>query len=202
MLDRQVTQLIKPAIEQVATALLAFGFRANQVTLAGFGLGVLAAGAIAGQHYLVGAALILLSRLCDGLDGALARLTTPTDQGGFLDIALDFLFYALIPLAFALANPPSNALPAAVLLAAFIGTGSSFLAFAVMAAKRGLANMAYPNKSFYFLGGLTEATETLAFFVTMCLWPQQFAVLAYCFASLCAITIVTRIWWGYRSFAD
>ena len=58
MLDRQVTQLIKPAIEQVATALLAFGFRANQVTLAGFGLGVLAAGAIAGQHYLVGAALM------------------------------------------------------------------------------------------------------------------------------------------------
>ena len=202
MLDRQVTQLIKPAIERVAATLLALGLNANQLTFMGFGLGVFAAGAIAWQHFGVGAALILLSRLCDGLDGALARLTSPTDQGGFLDIALDFLFYALIPLAFAVANPLANALPAAVLLAAFIGTGSSFLAFAVLAAKRGLANTAYPSKSLYFLGGLTEATETLAFFVAMCWWPEHFATLAYSFAALCAITIVTRIWWGYVAFTD
>jgi hypothetical protein len=61
----------------------------------------------------------------------------PTDRGAFLDITLDFLFYASIPLAFALADPAANALPAAVLLAAFIGTGSSFLAFAVLAERRG-----------------------------------------------------------------
>jgi phosphatidylglycerophosphate synthase len=130
----------------------------------------------------------------------LARLTHATDVGGFLDIALDFLFYASIPLAFAIAEPTRNALPAAVLLTAFVGTGSSFLAFAVIAAQRGLSNLAVPDKSFYFLGGLTEATETLAFFAAMCFWPQHFATLAYVFAALCAITIVTRIGWGWRAF--
>ena len=52
---------------------------------------------------------LLLNRLCDGLDGAVARLGTPTDLGAFLDITLDFLFYAGIPLAFAVCNPPQNA---------------------------------------------------------------------------------------------
>jgi phosphatidylglycerophosphate synthase len=137
----------------------------------------------------------------DALDGAVARQGQPTDAGGFLDIELDFLFYASIPLAFALADPARNALPAAVLLAAFMGTSASFLAFAVLAAKRGMSSTAYPNKSFYFLGGLTEATETLACFAAMCLWPQHFAALAYGFAALCAITIATRIWWGWRALS-
>lgn len=130
----------------------------------------------------------------------MARQTTPTDAGGFLDITLDFLFYASIPLAFALADPERNALAAAVLLAAFIGTGSSFLAFATIAAKRGLTSTAYPDKSFFFLGGLTEATETLACFVAMCLWPQHFALIACGFAVLCGLTIVTRLVWGWRAF--
>ena len=139
--------------------------------------------------------------MSDALDGAVARQTRVTDAGGFLDIALDFLFYAAMPLAFAVADPARNALPAAVLLAAFVGTMSSFLAFAVMAAKRGITSLAYPDKSFYFLGGLTEATETLAFLVAMCLWPQQFPVLAYAFSALCAITTAMRIWWGWRTFS-
>jgi hypothetical protein len=99
------------------------------------------------------------------------------------------------------ANALANALAAAVLLAAFIGTGTSFLAFAVLAAKRQLSSTTFPDKSFYFLGGLTEATETLMFFSAMCVWPQHFAVLAYVFSALCAITIATRIWWGWKAFA-
>jgi phosphatidylglycerophosphate synthase len=184
----------------LARGLQGLGLSANQVTIAGFLVGLGAAFLIAGQAYLAGAVAIFISRLFDALDGALARLTQATDAGGFLDITLDFLFYASIPLAFAVADPARNALPAAVLLAAFIGTGSSFLAFAVIAAQRSLSNLAVPNKSFYFLGGLTEATETLAFFAAMCIWPQHFATLAYVFAALCAITIVTRIGWGWRTF--
>ena len=111
------------------------------------------------------------------------------------------MFYASIPLAFAIAAPESNALAAATLLAAFVGTGSSFLAYAALAAKRGMHNTAFPDKSIYFLGGLTEATETLAFFAAMCVWPQHFATLAYTFAGLCALTTITRIWWGWKSFA-
>src|SRR5690606_36302697 len=126
-----------------------------------------------------GLALLLASRLMDGLDGAVARATQPTDRGGFLDITLDFLFYASIPLAFAVADPARNALPAAVLLAAFIGTASSFLAFAIVAEKHRITSTAFPDKSFYFLGGLTEATETLVAFAAMCLWPTAFPLIAY-----------------------
>lgn len=201
MLDRTATALIKPLVTRLARALLRAGLSANQVTLAGFLIGLLAALLIANGAYMTGAVAIFASRLCDALDGALARLTRATDRGGFLDIALDFLFYASIPLAFAFSDPARNALPAAVLLAAFIGTSSSFLAFAVIAAKRGMVSVAYPDKSFFFLGGLTEATETLAFFAAMCLWPAHFIELAYVFAALCGVTVITRIWWGWRAFS-
>ena len=200
MLDRFATALIRPAIERLAGATARTGVSANALTLTGFGLGLLAAALIATQNSLYALAAMAASRLCDALDGAVARIHTPTDAGGFLDIALDFVFYASIPLAFAFAAPESNALAAATLLAGFIGTASSFLAFAALAAKRGMHNLAYPDKSIYFLGGLTEGTETLAFFAAMCLWPQHFAVLAYTFAGLCAITTATRIWWGWKSF--
>lgn len=201
MLDRSATRLISPAIQRIARVLVRAGLSANQLTLTGFGIGMLAALLVGGQHYLAGIGAILLSRLCDGLDGAMARETRPTDVGGFLDIALDFIFYAAIPLGFAFADPSRNALAAATLLAAFVGTMASFLAFAVLAAKRNLNSLAYPDKAFYFLGGLTEATETLGCFVAMCLWPQHFALLAYGFAGLCLITTLTRIWWGWRALA-
>ena len=200
MLDKTVQSLLKPAF--VATAKLAMkaGMSANAVSFTGFFIGLVAAFSIANQAYILGAISILLSRIFDGLDGTVARLTQTTDQGGFLDISLDFLFYAAIPLAFAFANPAVNALSAATLLAAFIGTGSTFLAFAAFAEKRGLHSSNLPDKSFYFLGGLTEATETIAVFVAMCIWPVYFAELAYGFAVMCCITIATRIYWGYQTF--
>jgi phosphatidylglycerophosphate synthase len=200
MLDSAIQHALKPLLARAARGLVRLGLGADAISLAGFAVGMAAAAAIAMQHYLSGLALLLLSRLLDGLDGAVARATTPTDRGGFLDITLDFVFYAAIPLAFALADPAQNALPAAVLLAAFVGTGSSFLAFAIVAEKRQLTSLALPDKSFYFLGGLTEATETIAAFVAMCLWPQWFAPIAYGFALLCAITTVLRIRWGWQRF--
>ena len=200
MLDRFAVALLRPVLTAAARVLARAGLGANRITLLGFAIGMGAALAIALGAFLPGAALILLSRLCDALDGAVARQTQTTDAGGFLDIALDFVFYASIPLAFAFADPLVNALPAAVLLAAFMGTSSSFLAFAALAAKRGMASLAWPDKSIYFVGGLTEATETLAMLLAMCLWPQHFAPLAYGFAVLCTLTTASRIWWGWRAF--
>lgn len=202
MLDAAIQRLVKPALTGSARVLVRRGIGADTITVAGFVLGMAAAFAIALHSYWTGLALLLASRLMDGLDGAVARATQPTDRGGFLDITLDFLFYAAIPLAFAIADPARNALPAAVLLAAFIGTGSSFLAFAVVAEKRRIASTALPDKSFYFLGGLTEATETIICFAAMCVWPHRFAHIAYGFAVLCGITVVMRIGWGWRRFRD
>lgn len=198
MLDRFAIAALKPALERAAKHLVRAGIDANTVTWTGFAVGATAALAIVWQQYGWGLALLLASRVADGLDGAVARLTAPTDRGAFLDIALDFLFYASIPLAFAMADPAANALPAAVLLAAFVGTGSTFLAFSLMAERRQLKSAAYPSKGLYYLGGFTEATETLACFALMCLWPQHFAWWAYGFALLCALTIATRLAAGWR----
>ena len=199
MLDRAASAALKPLLDAGAGALERRGVGADAVTLTGFAIGMAAAAAIALGHFGWGLALLLASRLADGLDGAVARLTQSTDRGAFLDITLDFLFYASIPLAFAIAAPAANALPAAVLLAAFIGTGSSFLAFAVLAERRGLASTSHPQKGLFYLGGLTEATETLICFALMCLWPEHFAWWAYGFAALCGLTIVTRIVGGARA---
>lgn len=199
MFDRAASAWLAPVLQRIARRLVAAGVGADAVTLAGFGLGIAAAAAIALQAYGAGLGLLLASRLCDGLDGAVARLTTPTDRGAFLDISFDFLFYASIPLAFAVADPAANALPAAVLLAAFIGTGSSFLAFATLAERRGLKSEAHPAKGLYYLGGLTEATETLTCFALMCLFPGRFALWAYGFAALCGLTIVTRLAAGWKA---
>ena len=201
MLDRIALRLLRPALDGAARVLTRAGVHADHVTLLGFAVGLGAAFAIAVHQPLVGLLLLLAGRLCDGIDGALARQTAATDRGAFLDITLDFIFYASIPLAFAIADPAANALAAAVLLAAFVGTASSFLAFAALAAQRGLHSTAYPNKGIYYLGGLTEATETLTCFALMCLWPAQFAVFALGFAALCVLTILTRLWAGWRALS-
>ena len=200
MLDRALNDRLQRPFQALARWLAGQGVRADHLTWAGFAVGLLAVPLIASGHPRWALLAMALNRLADGLDGTLARLTTPTDRGAFLDITLDFLFYASIPLAFALANPAANGLAAAVLLFAFMGTASSFLAFAVLAARRGLTSTAYPRKGFYYLGGLTEATETLAVFTLMCLVPAWFVPLALGFAALCALTTVTRVVAGWQAF--
>jgi 3-deoxy-7-phosphoheptulonate synthase len=73
------------------------------------------------------------------------------------------------------------------------------LAFAAVAAGAGMEAPRHPRKGLYYLGGLTEAPETLLCFALMCLWPQHFAALAYGFAVLCALTIATRVLGGWRA---
>ena len=200
MLDRKILDLTRSTLLSLAQKLVNKGIRADQVSWLGFLLGLCAVPLIVLQQELWAIVFILLNRLADGIDGSIARLTTPTDRGAFLDIALDFLFYSAIPLAFALANPQQNALAAATLIYAFVGTGSSFLAFAIIAAKRQLSSNHFPEKGFYYLGGLTEASETIAVFVLMCLLPQYFEALSYTVAALCALTTTSRLVAGIKAF--
>lgn len=184
----------------MARVAVSAGWTADGVTVAGFVIGLLAIPAIAVEAYAVGLVLILINRLADGLDGAVARLTRKTDRGGFLDISFDFIFYSSIPFAFALADPGDNALAAAFLIFSFIGTGCSFLTYAIMAEKRGLSTDIRGQKSLYYLGGLTEGTETIALLVLACLLPAWFPLLAFLFGTLCWITTATRILAGWRTF--
>jgi hypothetical protein len=89
-----------------------------------------------------------------------------------------------------------------VLLFSFMGTGSSFLTYAIIAAKRGETTEIRGRKSLYYLGGLTEGTETFAFLAAICIFPQAFVPLAYLFAAACWITTVSRMLAAVRAFGD
>ncbi|WP_235927546.1 CDP-alcohol phosphatidyltransferase family protein [Sandarakinorhabdus rubra] len=183
--------MIDPPLNAVGRAVARTGISANAVTLLALLPGLGAAVAIFhGQHGLA-LALILLNRLADGLDGAVARANGPSDFGGYLDIVSDFVVYTAVPLAFGLAAP-ANLVPALLLVASFTLTGVSFLAFAAIAARRGEETTAHGRKSFFYSTGLAEGTETIACFIAMCLWPQQFATIALVYAGLCALTVVQR----------
>ena len=193
MLDGAVRAKIQPAIDAIGRAIARTGASANAVTVFAFLLGIAAAGLIAIDAYVFGMVVLLASRLCDGLDGAVARVNGKTDFGGYLDIVLDFGVYGAIPFGFALADPAANAVAAAILVLSFYVNGASFLAFAIMAEKHGLSTDQRGEKSFFFTTGLAEATETIAVFVLACLFPQWFPWLAWGFAAICFYTALSRI---------
>ncbi|MBH0003355.1 CDP-alcohol phosphatidyltransferase family protein [Pseudoalteromonas sp. SWYJZ12] len=200
MLDKFITPIIKPLLTPVVMLMHKRGITADQLTVVGFLVGLLAVPLLAFEMWYGALVAIALNRILDGLDGALARYANQSSSaGGFLDITLDFLFYAAIPLGFILANPEQNAIAGSLLLATFIGTGSSFLAFAIAAEKFKLEKPQFKYKSFYYLNGLTEGTETIALFIAFCIWPQHFAIMASIFAIACGITIFTRIHGGYHT---
>ena len=202
MIDTYLLPLQKRILQPVASLLAGFGVHADHISLAGFAIGLAAVPLLSFGHYGAALLAILLNRLSDGLDGAVARIAGPTDRGAFIDIAFDFFFYAAVPIGFALADPAANALAAAVLIAAFVGTGSSFLAFAAVAEKCGLTAADYPQKGIYYLGGLAEGAETIAVFVAICVWPDLFAQIAYGFAAICLVTTVIRWRQGWAAFAS
>lgn len=200
MFDAKLRPLIDPPLNAAGRAIAGLGISANAVTLAGLLPGLAAALAIAHGQFLAGLALILVNRLADGLDGAVARASGPSDLGGYLDIVTDFIFYTAIPLGFAFAAP-ANLLPALLLVASFTLTGVSFLAFAVIAGKRGEETSAHGAKSFFYSTGLAEGGETIACFIAMCLWQQHFPLIALAYAGLCGLTVVQRSLMAWRQFS-
>lgn len=191
MFDARLRPLINPALDRMGAALARRGVSANQVSVTGAAFGALAGLAIGLGEPLAGLALVLASRLLDGLDGAIARASQPTDFGGYLDIICDYVFYLAVPLGFGFAAPAN--LPFALLLvASFTLTAVSFLAYATLAAKQGLETRAHGLKSFFYSTGLAEGAETILAFVLMCLWPTAFPQIAVIFAGLCLLTVIQR----------
>lgn len=199
MLDRWSLKIIAPSLKKLATELQRVGVSANQVTITGFVVGLTVIALLALHYYFAAILVIVFNRICDGIDGELARLNGPSDEGAFLDIVLDFIFYSAVVFGMALSDPQQNALPAAFLLFSFMGTGSSFLAFAIMAQRKSIVSIEYPNKGFYYLGGLAEGTETILFLLAFCLMPGNFFWLAIVFGVICWLTTCTRLIGGYYS---
>jgi phosphatidylglycerophosphate synthase len=200
MLDATLRPLIDPALNRAGRWLAARGVTADCVTLAGLACGLAMAGMLALGAGAWALLPLALSRVADGLDGAVARATAKTDFGGYLDITADFAFYGAVPLAFVLRDPGLNGAAGAFLLAAFYVNGASFLGFAVLAEKRGLTTRAQGEKSLYFSAGLLEGTETILFFALLCLLPQHFAPLALAFGAGCLVTATARVLLARRLF--
>jgi phosphatidylglycerophosphate synthase/uncharacterized protein (DUF1499 family) len=199
MFDARLRPLIGPPLDAAGRWLAARGIRADAVTAGGILAGLGAAAAVLHQAFALALALILASRLLDGLDGAVARATRLTPFGAYLDILGDFLFYVSVPLAFGLAAP-ENRLPALVLLASFTLTGVSFLALAAVAAGQRLSTEAHGRKGFFYSTGIAEGAETILVFCLMCLFPKAFPAIALAYAPLCALTVVQRSLWAARLF--
>ena len=180
---------------------MALGMTANQVTMIGAAFGLIAAGCVAAGLFYPALWFVIANRVIDGLDGAVARASRSSDFGGYLDIVSDFIFYSAIPMAFSVARP-ETALAAAFLIFSFIGTATSFLGFAILAEKHQVTTKIRGKKAFYYLGGLTEGTETILLFLAMLVWPDYFSLMAIVFGILCWVTTGTRIYAAYRQFND
>jgi phosphatidylglycerophosphate synthase len=193
MLDPLLRRWIDPSLTRAGAWLAQRGMSANAFSVAGLAVGLTTIPLLAGGRYEMALLVILLNRLIDGLDGAIARHKGPTPFGGYLDIMCDMGFYAAVPLGFALARP-DNALWAALLLASFVCTAASFLGRAVLAGQRGEPDDgARGAKSFFNAAGIVEGTETIIAFVLFCLFPTAFPWLAGIFAALCFWTAAARV---------
>jgi phosphatidylglycerophosphate synthase len=201
MFDAQLRPWIDRLLNPIGRGLVALGMTANQVTMIGAAFGLIAAGCVAAGLFYPALWFVIANRVIDGLDGAVARASRSSDFGGYLDIVSDFIFYSAIPLAFAVARP-ETALAAAFLIFSFIGTATSFLGFAILAEKHQVTTQIRGKKAFYYLGGLTEGTETILLFLAMLVWPDYFSLMAIIFGILCWVTTGTRIYAAYRQFND
>lgn len=192
MFDVPLRRLVNPVLIRVAGWIADTPISANMMTISGAGLALAAAFFVTQSHFAAALGLILLNRIVDGLDGAIARINGPTEFGGYLDTICDYVFYLSIPVAFGLMNA-ANQIPALLLIASFTLTAVSFLAFAAIAARQTSDDGAHGPKAFIYSTGLMEGAETIAFFVLFCLFPGFFPTLAIVFAALCLLTVVQRI---------
>ncbi len=201
MLDAFLRPVINKPLEIIASYLNHKHITPNSITYTGFLFGIMAALCLMFHLYIIALALILINRLCDGLDGGVARISdTQSDYGGYLDIVLDFIFYSGIIFGFALGHQ-DQAIYGAFLIFSFMGTGSSFLAYAILAEKKKLVTTARGKKSFFHTGGLAEGTETIVTLVLICLLPQQFYLFALLFGMMCWLTTIGRILQTKEDFA-
>ena len=192
MFDAKINKILKPAFDVLAKKMSQFNISANAVTFVGFFFGLCCIYFIVKGIFIYASIFLFLNRFCDGLDGALARLIGQTDIGAFYDIVLDFLFYSLFPISFIFLDI-ENAYSICFLLLSFVATQTTFLASAWIVEKNNLVISENQNKSFFYIGGITEGFETIICFIMMLLFYEYINHIAYIFGTLCWITFITRV---------
>ena len=129
MIDAQLNKILKPILGVFVKKLSKFNINPNVISFIGFVFGLCCFYSITNAMFIYAFIFLCLNRLCDGLDGALARLIGETDLGAFYDIVLDFLFYSLFPISFIILDL-DNSYSICFLLFSFVATQISFLASA------------------------------------------------------------------------
>jgi phosphatidylglycerophosphate synthase len=204
MFDRQIQNFTQKPLQYIAKLFLKF-ISPNQMTLIGFGFGILMCISIVIDQYLIGILFLFLNRLSDGLDGAMARLTAPTPLGGYLDIVLDFLIYGGFVLVFSLQNE-INLLTGVFLLFSYICTGTTFLTQAIIQPQLDYSQQDHDDvkdeipKSFIYASGLIEGSETIFFMFICLILPKAFPILGFLFGMLCLITAIARVIIFYKKY--
>ena len=160
VLDAVVRPYSDIVINWIGSKLCKAGLTADILTVGGLFVGLFAVPCIAFGYFYWAFALVVLNRLCDGFDGAVARASNRlTVYGGLLDIACDFVFSPSVPFGFALYSPDYR-LAASLLIWSMMACGSSFLAYSIGAEKVKISTTARgPNQS--MVGGLLEGVETM-----------------------------------------
>ena len=192
MIDAQLNKILKPILGVFVKKLSKFNINPNTISFIGFVFGLCCFYFIANAMFIYAFIFLCLNRLCDGLDGAMARLFGETDLGAFYDIVLDFLFYSLFPISFIFLDI-ENAYSICFLLLSFVATQTTFLASAWVVEKNKLLISENQKKSFFYIGGITEGFETILCFIMMLLFHEYINYIAYIFGTLCWITFITRV---------
>ena len=197
MFDDRMRQVKERALDPLAGPLVATP--AWVLSVVGLLLGVAAAVALWQQAYVVGFVLWFFNRVFDGLDGTVARLRgTQSDFGGYLDIVIDFLVYALIPVGLALGQPSEAVILSLIfLLCTFYVNAASWMYLAAILEKR---NLSHGDKltTVVMPTGLIGGTETIVFYSVFIVLPQYLAWLFSLMGGLIVITIVQRMIWARR----
>ncbi len=192
MLDKKANLFLKPILIPICLNLLKKKFLPNHFTFIGLISGFFCFLFLSIGMVYIAFIFFILNRIFDGIDGTMARLSKPTDLGGYYDIVFDFFVYALVPFGFILFDQ-KNYLAMSFLLTSFIGTGSTFLATAWILEKNKSKKKQFLQKSFYYSHGLIEGTETIIIFSLMFIFYESANLIAWIFGTLCMITSFIRI---------
>ena len=198
MIDNRARKVLNPLLERAVTPLFRMGVKANAITTIGFSFGLASIVAISMRHNLLALALWLANRLFDGVDGVLARKSTPSDLGGFLDIVFDFAIYGGLLVGIAIGYPDLR-LESNILLGTYYISGTALLALSSITERRARAYQVSnerSSKAIRFIGGLAEGGETIIFYVVVMALPQYASIAIGVFIAMVAITAVQRIAMG------
>jgi phosphatidylglycerophosphate synthase len=204
MFDRSIQRLTQKPLSILGKFLLKI-FKPNQITIIGFFFGIVMCFLIFIHSYFLAISFLFLNRLCDGLDGVMARQTSPSPLGAYLDIILDFIIYAAFVLVFSLQNE-INLLTGVFLLFSYICTGTTFLTQAIIQPQLDYSQQDHDDvkdeipKSFIYASGLIEGSETIFFMFICLILPKTFPILGFLFGMLCLITAIARVIIFYKKY--